>query len=94
MMYNIGSLALGFSAWIIALAANQRGKHREVLIFSSFGCTCAALLLQFLEIKRRAELGDWPAIEDTIEGVIFGAVVLIGVTLVLNLVALIRKKEG
>jgi len=88
MYYNLGSLALGFTAWGLGLT---RKKYSQ---FASFACCCAALVLQFLEIKRRCALNDWSAVNDTIGGICFAAVVLVAVTLLLNRPRRISDEEA
>ena len=90
-MYNLASLALGLAAWVLAAAALFRKS--PWLPYGSFTCCAAALTTQFLEIRRRCLLGDFSAIDDTIEGILFAALSLTIVTLLLNAVALMRKRH-
>lgn len=92
MLYNIGSLILGLAAWLIPLATI---KIRSPWVpFVSFGCCGVSLVLQFYEIGRRVNAGDFSGIEDTIGAVIFSGVVLLCVTFLLNLLALIRGRRN
>ena len=89
-MYNILSLGLGILAWILGGSAALRGKFGG-LSFGSLGCCTVSLMVQFFELDRRAELGDFAAIDDTIGALTFVAAVLVGVTLVVNGVALLSQ---
>ncbi len=92
MLFNIASLILGIGAWIFAFLAIVSPKavtsyRNTALSFS----TCAfALVFQLFEINRRVSIGDYSAIEDTIKAVVIAAVVLGVVTVVLNMVALVK----
>lgn len=92
MLFNIASLVLGICAWIFAFLAIITPKadtsHRNTVLSFSF---CAfALVFQLLEINRRVSIGDYSAIEDTIEAIVTEAVVLSVVTVVLNMVAWVK----
>lgn len=93
MYYNLGSLILGFAAWILGYVGLRTDGRKSRFQFSSFTCCCSALMLQFLEIKRRCALNDWSAVDDTIGGITFAALVLIAVTVLLNLLSERRNKE-
>ena len=92
MYYNLASFALGLMAWILGTIGLFARDHKSRYQFSSFVCCCTALVLQFYEIKRRCALEDWSAIDDTISGVSFCALVLTVVTVFLNLLCQRRKK--
>ena len=87
------SLLFGFAAWGLGAAAIALRKRRSGsgLVFASFLCASVSAVWQFFEIQKRAYAGDWAAIEDTIRGIIFGVVVMLAVTLVLNGLALMGK---
>lgn len=90
---NVGSLALGLAAW--GTAAAIRAKRRgQLLSVGSFACCCAALVLQFLEIRIRVDHGDLSAVMDTIGATLTGAVVLTVVTVLLNLAACGQRALG
>ena len=93
-MFNFISIIAGIAAWVFGCLAVASKTSRTVygLSVASFSSCVIALLSQFLEIGRRAALYDYTAIEDTIRGVIIAAVVLTVVTVVLNMVAFVRKK--
>lgn len=92
MLFNIASLVLGICAWIFAFLAIITSKavtaHRNTAL--SFSSCVLALVFQLLEINRRVSIGDYSAIEDTIEAVVTETVVLSVVTVVLNVVALVK----
>lgn len=94
-MLNIGSFLLGICAWLFAGLAISSPKavasYRNTSI--SFGLCVISLALQMFEINRRVLLGDYTAIEDTIQAVLAAAVVLILVTIALNLLALLKVKK-
>ena len=98
-MLNIGSLILGACAWLFAGLAIATPKaytsHRNTLV--SFGLCAISLVFQLFEINRRAFLGDYAAIEDTIEdtigAVLIASVALVSITMILNLVALAKAKN-
>lgn len=94
-MLNIGSLALGIGAWLFAGMAIATPKaavsHKNTLL--SFSLCTISLLLQLCEINRRVLLADYAAIEDTIRAVVIAAAVLVAVTILLNLIALLKSKN-
>lgn len=87
---NVLSLFLGFASWILGIAALRRRSPK--LSAGSF-CTCAAaLLLQIFYTHHLVQLRDWSAIEDTHGAVTMAAAVLLGVTLLLNIPVLAKRK--
>lgn len=94
-MLNIGSLVLGFCAWLFGGLAigtpTASPAHRNTVV--SFGLCTVSLLLQLLEVNRRVLLGDYAAIEDTIRAVVIASVALVVITIILNVVALVKAKN-
>ena len=94
-MLNIGSLVLGVCAWLFGGLAigtpNAFSSHRNTL--ASFGLCTVSLVLQLLEANRRVLLGDYAAIEDTIRAVVIASVALVVITIILNVVALVKAKN-
>jgi hypothetical protein len=94
-MLNVGSFILGACAWLLAGLAISTPKaftaHKNTLV--SFSLCAISLVFQLLEINRRVILDDYAAIEDTIQSVIIASVVLVSVTIILNLVALVKAKS-
>lgn len=94
MFNNIAGLVLGIAAWILACSAILSKKSYVSHRFSvcSFGLCAFSLLLQLFEVSNRVNAGDFSAIADTIRAVIIAALVLVGITIILNAVALIKQK--
>lgn len=93
-IFNIGSLLLGVFAWILAGIAIKCEKKNTVYGFSvaSFISCTISLWSQILEVGNRVKLNDFSAIADTIRAVIIASSVLICVTIILNIIALIKQK--
>ena len=91
-MLNLMSLCLGILAWICGGSAAIRGKFGG-WSFSSLSSCGISLILQFFELERRADIGDFAAIDDTIGALTFVASTLLVVTLVLNGIALRRGRN-
>ena len=92
MYFNLLSIGLGLLAWAMPVIYLCMKKRREFFTCGSLLCVVFSLYFQIREIARRADLGDWAAIEDTINGVAFVAAGLILVTLILNILAWRKKK--
>ena len=99
MIYNLGSICLGLTAWMFGYWAIRRPILRKDIKASyicsmvSFGMCIFSLLLQLMEVGNRVDMEDLSAIYDTINAVIFAAKVLISVTLVLNIIAWTRIRK-
>lgn len=89
-MYNILSLTLGILSWGLGIAAVCQ-KSRFLYCFGSLALCGTALVLQLLEISRRARISDFSAIQDTASAISFAAVVLLTVTILLNGIAMLRN---
>lgn len=87
---NVLSLLSGILAWVLGLTAIVRRGCR-LCSGLSYSCCGSALFFQLLQVQRLAALRDWSALEDTIAAVVFAAGVLLGVTVLLNFLALLRK---
>lgn len=94
-MFNIGSLILGACAWLFGGLAigtpNAFSSHRNTLV--SFGLCTVSLVFQLLEVNRRVIIGDYAAIDDTIRVVVIASVALVVITIILNVVALVKAKN-
>lgn len=94
-MFNIGSLILGACAWLFGGLAirtpNAFSSHRNTLV--SFGLCTVSLVFQLLEVNRRVIIGDYAAIDDTIRAVVIASVALVVITIILNVVALVKAKN-
>lgn len=87
-MYNIGSLVLGFAAWVIPLFAIGKKYRFALCCIGSLCCCGVSLFLQLLEVQNRVHINDWSALLDTIDAVVLAAVVLLCGVIVTNLIAL------
>ena len=94
-MLNIGSLILGVCAWLFGGLAIGTPKaspaHRNTVV--SFGLCTVSLVFQLLEVNRRVIIGDYAAIDDTIRAVVIASVALVVITIILNVVALVKAKN-
>lgn len=90
MMYVI--LFLGFLAWGLEAAAvfvRQRGL-KAFLVGAGFLSCCLCALSPLLMIRGEVSARDFAAVEDEINGWIFGVTVMMGITLILAWIALRR----
>lgn len=94
-MLNIISLIFGACGWLFGwramTASDAFASHRNTLV--SYSLCAVSLLTQLFEINRRANLGDYAAIGDTIHGVLLASVVMVCITVILNLTALVKAKN-
>lgn len=86
------SLIFGLAAWVLACLAAKK-EHTAVLVSGSFICCCVSAVVEFIDIKGRVFRGDIIGVEDTIEAVIFGVILMMVVTVLLNFMALIIKTD-
>ena len=93
-MLNIISLVLGIGAWGVAVVAILKPtvSHKSTIL--SFSLCALSLVAQLFEISRRVNLGDYAAIEDTIRAIIIASIVLVVITIILNIVALVKSKKN
>lgn len=93
--HHIGSLILGIGAWVLACLAIRAKKTYVSYRFSvgSFILCVFSLELQFLEMSNLVNKEDFSAIADTIRAVNIAAFVLIGVTIILNIMAIINQRK-
>lgn len=90
MIYVI--LFLGFLAWGLEAAAvfvKRRGA-KAVLVGTGFLSCCLCALSPLLVIRAEVNAGDLAAVEDEINGWIFGVVIMMGITLIMAWIALGR----
>lgn len=90
MIYVI--LFLGFLAWGLETAAvfvKRRGA-KAVLVGTGFLSCCLCALSPLLVIRAEVNAGRFANIEDTINGWVFGVVIMMGITLILAWIALGR----
>lgn len=89
-MYVI--LFFGFLAWGLEAAAvfvKRRGT-KAFLVGTGFLSCCLCALSPLLVIRAEVDAGRFGNIEDTINGWIFGVIIMMGITLLLACVALRR----
>ena len=92
MYFNLLSIGLGLLAWSLPVIYLWRKKRREFFTCGSLVCVAFSLFFQLREVLNRVRMGDFAAIEDTIGAVCFCAAVLIGVALILNILAWLKKR--
>ena len=93
-MLTIISLVLGIGAWAVAAIAIAKPAYYNKNVILSFALCTFSLISEFFEISRRVNLGDYAAIEDTIRAVIIASIVLVVVTIILNIVALVKSRKN
>ena len=92
---GIGSIAFGIISWILAIFAIKASKAINAYekTTGSFFCCIVSLVFQLYEVHNRVCSGDYTAIGDTIQAVLFASVVLIFITVTLNIAALVSAKK-
>lgn len=85
------SLILGIAAWGLGLLAAV--KKSAVWMYSSVSLCLIAAILPLYDLRNYLYRGDYGGAEDIIGGIIFGEIVLISVTILLNAVALFRIRK-
>ena len=88
MIYTL--LFLGFLAWGLEAAAvfvKRRGT-KALLVGGGFLSCCLCALGPLFAIRAEVNRGDFAAVEDEINGFIFGVIIMIGITLLLAFIAL------
>ena len=93
-MLNIVSLFFGIGALVVATIAIAKPSYSHKNTIASFALCTFSLISEFFEISRRVNLGDYAAIEDTIRSVIIASIVLVVLTIILNIVALVKSKKN
>lgn len=90
MNLNLLSIGMGLLGWGFAILAIRKRGSWPLMYLSMTACSLAQLV-QFAEYKHLARIEDVSALLDTAGGRLFGAAVLVGVTVILNTAALLRK---
>lgn len=93
MMHFLLSLFLGIAAWALPVIYLMVGKRRDLFCSGSFALCAAALYFQLRETLWRVDRNDFAGIEDTFYAVVFAATVLLLTTVVLNVVALLKRER-
>lgn len=95
LVYSVGSLVTGLIAWAAPVWQMTLARSGKTAVpgVVSLGAALASLAVQFFQLARDVDTGDFAAIEDTIHALCM-VVVLFGITtLLLNLLMLWRAKE-
>lgn len=92
-LFNILSILLGLFALGFAVQ-NFEKKGTLTCTGVSFGCCAVSLLCQLMELSRLAGLRDWAAVEDTVGARVLAGCILVGGTLVLDVLALLRGRRS
>lgn len=87
-MNNLLSIGIGLVGWMLAIAAIWKRGSLLLAYLSMTACTLAQLI-QFVQYKWLAQIEDVSALLDTAGGRLFGAAVLVTVTVILNGIAFI-----
>lgn len=87
----IASFILGLIAWCIPPVLMNKNISSALVTGTSFGCCGLAVILQFIDIKNFAVVGDVSAILDTIGMMMFASAVVVIVTVGLNAFALYHR---
>lgn len=94
---NIGSLALGFAAWLLpGVGSGFFGRRRMtgLLHMLSFSACALALVLQLFYTRYLVRIEDWSALIDTAGAVAMAGTVLLVGTIASNLALVIRHRSG
>ncbi|MFJ5788738.1 hypothetical protein ACIP9G_01510 [Lysinibacillus sp. NPDC093197] len=98
-LLNIGSLVIGIIAWLLPVVGLMQSKKNDFKIWGllsslSLSACAISLIFQMYYQYHLVNIEDWSALMDTTGGVIFAATVLLGVTVILNILTLIvfRKR--
>lgn len=87
--YSVTSLCLGLAAWLMPLLSLTLGRPRGPwATLGSLSLAAAAVVVQFFQICDYVRLGDWSALQDTIEVLAWVVVLFSAVTALLNALAL------
>jgi len=86
MIYYIWlSLFWGMAAWILPLIGRTAPQKRKLWLAFLSGFTCALALINVLwDVLRMVKIGDWGALEDTVDALTVCSVILVLGTFLLN----------
>ena len=93
LVNNLISIGLGLLACALPILYFVLKRHRELFCCGSLVACALSLYFQLREIMRWADLKDFAAIDDTINGICFCATMLLLVTLVLNAIILFKERK-
>lgn len=91
-MYNVLSLLLGVAAIVFSIHSLQV-KGCLICCTLSGGCCGLALLFQLMDTNQLVQIMDSSAIYDTAHARVVAGTVLLAVTVVLNILALLRGRN-
>lgn len=91
--YNMSSLALGLTAWILAFLAIICRKQYAKVMLTSFACAGTAMVLEYFELRHRILIGDFSAIEDIYPTMAWVTLILLIGTVLLNTIAVIKNSR-
>lgn len=86
------ALAIGFCAWAFGAAGIFTPNRSTALTFASFLCCLLPLVLVLFYVYLLVSRHGGSALLDIIGGLTFGAQALIAGTLMLNTIALLRRR--
>lgn len=90
---NLASLVLGIVAISIPLTQN-RFKISILKLMTSFSLSLIALGCQIVYQNHLVTIRDWAAIEDTMGSLLLASATLIVLTILMNLVSLLKIKKN
>lgn len=96
VLLSVASLITGLIAWGIPVWQICFSGRKNVLpaMIASFACSFTAITIQFVEISKRAHVGDWAGIGDTIDVTIKIVVLFSIISLLLNGIMAIHHSVG
>ena len=93
-LLNLGSLLFGLIAWILPVINLLKRKINALFSFASISACAVALYMQIIYQNYLARKEDWSAIMDTSGGLVLVSSVLLAITLVLNVIVLLKNKRN
>jgi len=98
-MLNLGSLVFGLFAWLLPfvnLIHYRKHNHWNWVSLSliSISACSFSLCFQIFEIYGRVLVEDWSALLDTMDNVAFVSAILLIVTVILNIITLIKYRDS
>ncbi|MEA4925973.1 MAG: hypothetical protein VB084_11750 [Syntrophomonadaceae bacterium] len=91
---NLGSLVLGLIAWILPVVnlmrRNKTDRQTRVAFSVASVSACAiSLCMQIFYTAHLVKIEDWSALMDTSQAVALVSALLLGVTMLLNVITLV-----
>ena len=92
-LLNLGSLLFGLIAWgfpVVNLLKSNKASHKNwgILSMASISACAISLWMQIASTNFWVMAGDWAALLDTYNAIVFISAVLLAVTILLNVVTL------